>query len=169
MNGDQSYFVHEDDWAMIEIIPEVNVPQVSMTMQHDETGGNLHLNNRPVLRCPIAMHGLSLDILESLFGGKLSYTDDLMTGRTNDMQHVDNGFAFHHDTVGAVYGTHHDGMVCSLYIDNRLCDCDADFKPIIKGLHKLGRKFNLVLADWWLDTLVELKDMQRVTYYVEEE
>ena len=169
MDGNQSYFVHEDDWAMIEIIPEVNVPQVTTTMQTDETDGNLHLDDRPVIRCPIAMHGLSLDILESLFSGALTHTDDLQTGRTTDMHPVDNGFAFHHDTVGAIYGTHHEGMVCSLYMDNRLCDCDADFKPIIKGLHKLGRKFNLVLADWWLDTLVELKDKQRVITYVEEE
>ena len=164
-----TYFVHEDDWAMIEFLPIENKAQIEATMRTDHSQGNLHLDERPVIRCPIAMHGLSISTLEKHFAGYMTRTDDILTGTTTDMRDVPNGFAFYDELIGAVYGTQHDGMVCSLYFDNRVCDCDNDVDLLIKGMHKLGKKFKLMLADWWLDSLVDLNEKGDVQHYIDEQ
>jgi len=153
---------------MIELLPESNRYEVENTMRTDPTGGNLHLDARPILKCPIAINGVSVDNLNQIFGGVLTRADQVLTGRTTDMEPKENAFAFFDELFGAVYGTQHNGMICSLYFDNRVCDCDHDFRSVMKALNKVGKKYKLFLADWWLDIIVELSDKTAVKTYIEE-
>jgi hypothetical protein len=112
--------------------------------------------------------GLTVDELVDLFAGGLEPAETLFTGRTTDMQPALGGFALFHELTGAIYGTQDDGEITALYFDNRLCDCDHDFSGLMRGMHGLATRYDLVLVDWWLDLLVTLDTLDAVRDYVEE-
>lgn len=161
MSEDNSYFVHEDDWAMIEFLPVSARPQIEAAMQN--SGG---LDEHP--RIEAALPALPVAALETLFADSLMLADDLLSGRTTGMEPVPNGFALYHDLIGAVYGTERDGIAQTLYFDNRLCDCDHDLSGMIRGMVELSQQYDLMLADWWLDLAASLDGEEEARVYLEE-
>ena len=173
----QICYVHADDWGMIEIIPAENRDVVEKAMRASQTLGeqpgadaswniphtfakyNLNISKRSIV----------LGELETLFEDLLIYTEELITGYSTDLETVENGFAFFDEDFGAFYGTHIRGTIAQLCFDNRACNCGKDFTEVIIAFSTFGKQHNLIVADWYMDVIVDFQEESAFNRYIEEE
>jgi hypothetical protein len=161
----QTYFLHADDWGMIELIPKENQDVARKAL----AAGDLF--TRPEYVYVIGDRGLSLAELGWFFDGAMIAAGQLISGTTRQPELIEDGFAWFDPDFGAIYGTAVDGQVVRLYFHNTVCDCGADFEPHITGLLTLARTFNLILVDWFVDEIVSFNDQgdeNALRAYVEE-
>lgn len=159
MSADTFCYVHAEDWHGIWLAPAVNRPQIEAMMNsgdapdNDNTFGDVRIE---------------LGVLRAMFADTLAFTERLMTGYTTDTARVANGFAFYDDDFGAVYGTQQNGLVNALYFHNTFCDCGIDFSDVMTAMEQLAARYELIMVDWLMETIVNLSETGAMARYFEE-
>ena len=170
------FYLHEDEWAQIEILPIDNMERVKEVGAEGQAFSDAHFDGgswsaiyvRPSTERPISELGIALEELRALIGGRLEEAKKIDSGTYSDVGSVKNGFAFCGDFAesGAFYGLVDDGLIRELNMltpdweDARAVDLFTDV------LGEMGKRYGLMLADWWLFWMVDLRDGEAVKAYL---
>jgi hypothetical protein len=154
-------YVHAEDWKSIGFISAQHIADASAWLD-DASPTTAHPNT------DLREHKIPLSVLDSVLSSSLRRADELLTGYANDIQSVPQGFAYYDEDFGAVYGTASDGMVDELYFANMFCDCGKDFSAAMSALESFGKAHQLVMVDWELEVLIDLRQPEAMQQYYDE-
>ena len=183
-----SFYLHEDDWGMINLLPAENavwaegVAQEAQRAAQENFAGFAQIgeaqiptyNNIYVIpeeKHPISERAIRLEALRALLAGNWPEAERVESGYSSYTEEVGGAFAFgkaYADT-GAFYGSHKDGIVTRLNILRPASDDMQVIEPFEAALAHLGTQYNLVLADWWSDMVLDLRDPAGIRRYLAEE
>ncbi len=183
-----TFYLHEDDWGMINLLPVENAvwadgiaQEAKRAAQENFAGfaqfGDLQVPTYhnvfviPEEKHPISERGIRLDWLRALLAGGWPEAERVESGYSSHVEEISGAFAFGvaHGGSGAFYGSHRDGIVTRLHIIRPSFDDVQAVEAFEAALARLGREYNLVLADWWTDTVVDLRDTERIRRYLQRE
>lgn len=139
-------FVHAEEWHSIALIPAEQMDDIQR-----------HLDAEEEMESHVAPRGISIEAMHAAFGGVLTEADKLLSGYTTDLEHVEDGFGFYDDDFGGIYGTLKSDIVQDMYFNNTFCDCGLDFSAVMGALEAFARAHDLVLVDWLMGAVVDLR------------
>lgn len=180
-----SFYLHEDDWGMIDLLPAENagwaegVAQEAQRVARENFAGFAPFGGAqiptyhnvfviPEEKHPISERGIRLDSLRALLAGGWPEAEQVESGYSSHVGEISGAFAFGaaHGDPGAFYGSHRDGIVTSLHIIRPSFDDAQALEAFEAALVQLGQQYNLVLADWWTDSVVDLGDTGGIRRYL---
>jgi hypothetical protein len=171
------FYLHEDEWSMIDLLPEENFEDLMRTAAEAKAFGEEHFDGFgwtamyviPKPTHPLALRTLPLHELQELLGERFLAARSIQSGYSTYRESLPDGFAFveAEQADGVLYGQQKSGLVTGLH----LLPCDGAnhdrTTSISDTLHTLGTKYDLVLVDWWKDIIVDLQDRTTVVSYLE--
>ncbi|HEX8600548.1 MAG TPA: hypothetical protein VF952_18795 [Chloroflexia bacterium] len=120
----------------------------------------------PEEKYPISERNIRLDTLRSLLSEKWPEARKVESGYSSHTEELAGAFAFGAaHGGGAFYGSHKDGKVTSLHIIRPSSNEPEALQPFEAALARLGEQYNLILADWWTATVVDLRDPESIRGY----
>ncbi|MEO5952183.1 MAG: hypothetical protein ABIQ44_06885 [Chloroflexia bacterium] len=173
------FYLHEDDWGMITVMPAENLRWARRTMGEASAFGEAHKAEDgvgwtdmyviPAEEHSISEKGISLEALRKCVAGRLVEADEVSSGYSSYVEEVKNGFAFGESGLdkGAFYGNvDENGMVVRLEVVRP--DWEDEEAVVVFGemLEELGKRYELMLADWWWDVVVDLRDDEAIGRYL---
>ena len=114
----------------------------------------------------IATRGILLSELCETFAGYLVPAERVETGYSSHREGVPGGFALIGDAYGALYGHQREGVVAALNVARVAGERVDGAAQFIERVVGLGRKYDLILADWWRDQVIDLRKETEVTRYI---
>jgi hypothetical protein len=172
------FYLHEDDWGMIELLPVENMAGRQRVAEAARQFSQEHADGvgwTAMFEVPEAAHSLEerqiqLAELRALVGAWLPEAAMVESGYSSSVETVAHSFAFGGAAagLGAFYGTYKGDIITGLYClrpDGADAVAVARFAAL---LAMLGQRHRLMLADWWSDTLVDLRDAATITSYLHE-
>jgi hypothetical protein len=180
------FYMHEDDWGMISLLPAENatwargVAEEAQRASQENFAGYVEVGEGripvyksvhviPEEKHPISERAIRLEDLGALLLGGWPQADKVETGYSSHAEELKGAFAFGkaYDEAGAFYGSRSkDGIVTRLYITRPHSDDAQALEMFGAALERLGRRYGLVLADWWTDTAVDLRDPTSIREYL---
>jgi hypothetical protein len=163
-----AFYLHEDDWGMIEFAPLENRLQsehvVSEAREHwevhrapDRAGWTtLYVAPGPAIK--LAARGIRVDELAAVLGASWRRYARVESGYSSYRESVSDGFAFT-DGRDVVYGTLAGERVATLFAK----DASTTLRDT---LLLLGTTYRLLLIDLWRDHVVDLSDEGVVDQYL---
>jgi hypothetical protein len=167
-----SWFVHEDDWGMISLVPAENRADRAAVVEAARAHGEAHqapdglgwtaIYSAPPPPTDIDARKITLEALGAVLGSRWQPVADLVTGYSSHRERVATGYAFQLPEGPVLYGCITDGVISQLHVV-RIRPSMAD------TLHRLGSTFDLILCNLWDDSVVELADRSAVDAYCADE
>jgi hypothetical protein len=172
--ADYSFYLHEDEWAMINIMPaenfsrarEVAVEAQTFSQEHFDGQGWTGMYVIPKETHPIRIRQISLSTLQDLFLGYLAPVSQLETGYSTYREAVRNGFALVGERFGVLYGSCQEEIVTGLHVAHFVGEDVEGVEQFIDRVVSVGKEFNLMLADWWQHRIVDLQNRSEVARYI---
>jgi hypothetical protein len=171
-----TFYLHEDDWGMITLLPAENRAQAAETAQEAEAFGAAHFDGTswsavyvlPEPEHPISERHIPFDELHRLVGDGLVPAPAVMSGYGLQRDECERCYAFGtaYKGGGALYGYQADGTVMDLHVICPDPDNAAAVALFTERLRELGQRYDLILVDWWQDRIVELRDAAAVAAYL---
>jgi hypothetical protein len=167
-----TFHLHEDDWAMIDLVPAENAAASGAMVDEARRHGDAHRAPdgqgwkecfvAPPPQLPVAARRLTVEALAAHLGPAWHRPGEVTTGYSSLRVPVQGGFAF---TAGgaALYGTATAGVVDGLHLHGR-----NSSPTLLEALVALGAGANLVAVDLWLDEVVDLRDAVAIARYLAE-
>lgn len=168
MTTTSTFYLHEDDWGMIELAPLENRLQsehvVSEAREHGEANRApdgvgwtaLYVAPQPAIK--LAVRGIRVDELAAALGSSWRRYARVESGYSSYRESVSDGFAFT-DGRDVVYGTLDAERVATL--------CVKEASITLRGtLLLLGTTYRLLLIDLWRDHVVDLSDEGAIDRYL---
>ncbi len=159
---DNVCYVHAEDWQSIGFLPVEKIHAGEAWLDEARKDASL---------LPFSVNldrAVPVEVIEAALSPYLTRADQLLTGYANDLQVVADGFAYYDDDFGAVYGIASGGMVKELYFANMFCDCGKDFRTVMQAVEAFGQAHQLVMFDWELLMLVDLRQPGAIQAYYDE-
>jgi hypothetical protein len=171
------FYLHEDEWAMIDLLPSENFEETLRIAREAQTFGEEHFDGFgwtdvyviPKPTYPFSLRILPLHELQGLLRERFLAASIVQSGYSTYRETLPDCFAFveAEKADGAFYGDQKNGLVTRLHLlpcneenrDRRTC-----FTEI---LYTLGVKYDLVLADWWNHSIIDLRERNMVVQYLE--
>lgn len=171
------FYLHEDDWAMIDLVPAENFGELLRIAAEAKTFAEEHFDGFgwtamylvPKPTYPLALRTLALHELQKLLRERFLPACSVQSGYSSYRETLLDGFAFveAEQADGALYGEQKSGLVTGLHLlPCTEANC-ARRTGFIELLHTLGTTYDLVLADWWTHTIIDLRARNRVVQYLE--
>lgn len=172
------FYLHEDDWGMISVMPVENLVWARRTMGEASAFGEAHKAEDgagwtdvyliPGEEHSISEKGISLEALRHFIAGRLVEADEITSGYSSHVEGVKNGFAFGESGMdkGALYGNVENGIVIRLEALRPDWEDEEAVAAFGGMLVELGRMYGLMIADWWWDVVVDLRDEEAVGRYL---
>lgn len=172
-----AFYLHEDEWAMIDLLPSENFGELLRTAREAQTFGEEHFDGSswtdiyvvPRPTYPLSLRALTFNELQSIMGERFHLAHSVQSEFISYSETPPGCFAFveAEEADGAFYGEQENGLVTRLHLlpcnkesrDRRTCFTDI--------LHAIGSKYDLVLADWWSNTIVDLQERNMIEQYLE--
>lgn len=167
------FYLHEDDWGMIAVMPVENLKRAGEVAQEAEEFGEAHRAPDGVgwtdvyvvpEEFPISARGIRLEELREVIGGGLVEAEGVQSGYSSYVEVIKNAFAFREGDgkPGALYGNVKDGLVTGLYVLRPDWEEEGSVAWFERVLGELGERWGLMVADWWWDMTVDLRDGEAV-------
>ena len=175
MSEPRIFWLHEDEWAMIDILPAENFASAQQIAHEAEEFGNAHFDGLgwtgmfviPAAKIPLAQRNVPLSEIRALAQGYLPEAERVESGIRPGEISCDNGsFAFAAESKGAFYGEERDGIVQYLCMlpPERVDEAFMTFWA--SALATLGTTHHLILADWWNKRLIDLGNRDAIVRYL---
>jgi hypothetical protein len=183
-----NFYLHEDDWGMISLLPAENAGWAEDTAREAERasdenfagfvemgGGQIPTYNDvyviPEEKHPIREGSIRLDDMRALLADTWPEAEKVTSGYSTYVEEVSNAFAFGaaYGPSGSFYGSHEDGIVIGLHITRPVSNDAQAVEAFAAALAHLGRQYDLMLADWWSHTTADLRDPAGIRKYLEGE
>lgn len=171
-----TFYLHEDEWAMIDILPAENVKQLQGIAREAQTFGEEHFDGigwTDMYSIPRVTHSLSIRAIEfaelkSVLKERFLSADSVQTGYSSYRETLPDCFAFveAEKKDGAFYGKQMNGIVTGLHLLPSESGNESAIAIFTDILHALGMKHNLVLADWWSSQIVDLHVKDAIAHYM---
>jgi hypothetical protein len=169
------FYLHEDEWGMVQILPSENFTRTVEIAQEANNFGQEHFDGFgwtdmyviPEEKHPISIRKIPFVELSNLVGNVLSPADIVQSGYSSYRETLKNCFAFgeSNSEAGLFYGSQKDGIVVAL----NFFPCEPGNSGMVAVLTDilvtLGEKYDLILADWWIDAVVRLQSREAVSSY----
>lgn len=122
----------------------------------------------PEEKLPLSERRIHLNDLRSLLSETWPEAHKVASGYSSYTEELSGVFAFGvaHGGGGAFCGNHKAEMVTSLHIIRPSYDEPQALEAFEAALAQLGKQYNLVLADWWAKTVVDLRNPERIRSYL---
>ncbi|HEX8229674.1 MAG TPA: hypothetical protein VF826_10225 [Chloroflexia bacterium] len=179
-----TFYLHEDDWGMINLLPAENavwveeIAQEAQQASWENFAGFAQLGDAqiptyhnvyviPEEKFPLSERGIHLNDLRSLLVDKWPEAAKVSSGFSSHTEELSRVFAFGaaHGGEGAFYGNHKAEMVTRLHIRPSY-DEPQELEAFGAALAQLGKQYDLMLADWWAKTVVDLRNPERIRSYL---
>lgn len=161
---------------MIDILPSENVERVQSIAHEAQTFGETHFDGFgwtdiytiPEVAHPLSVRAIEFAALQIVLKERFFLADNVQSGYSAYRETLPDCFAFveAEKKDGAFYGKQINGILTGLH----LLPCEEGNESTIAIftdiLHRLGTKYNLVLADWWSTQVVYSCDKDAITHYV---
>jgi hypothetical protein len=171
------FYLHEDEWAMIDFLPAENYAESLRIAREAEAFGAEHFDGFgwtdmyviPKPTVPLASRAIPLDALQTILTERFLPAERVQSGYSTYREDIPNGFAFIEAAQGdeAFYGNQEDGLVKTLHLLPFVGQDETAPTWLIDCLHTLGTTYDLVLADWWQDAIIDLRERDKVVQYLE--
>jgi hypothetical protein len=171
-----TFYLHEDNWGMIELLPVENMAgrqrvaeaARQFAQEHSDGGGWTAMYEVPEAAHALEERQIPLAELRALVGAWLREAAVVESGYSSDVEAVAHAFAFGGAAagLGAFYGTYKGAIITGLYCLRPDCTDEVAVARFAAPLSTLGQRHRLMLADWWSDTLVDLRDAASITSYL---
>jgi hypothetical protein len=171
------FYLHEDEWAMIDLLPSENFEEILRTARKAQTFGEEHFDGfgwtdmyvLPPPTHPLSLKAFPLNELQAMLRERFLPASIVQSGYSSYREALPNCFAFleAEKADGAFYGVQENDLVTRLH----LLPCNEGNRDsitcFIDILHTLGTKYDLVLADWWNNKIIDLRERNMVIQYLE--
>jgi hypothetical protein len=171
------FYLHEDEWGMITIIPAENLVRSKEIAQEAEEFGKAHFDGFgwtdmyviPEEKYPLSTRQIPFYELYDLLSELLVPADIVQTGYSSYRESLKYGFAFGEPDgeLGAFYREQKDDLVITLHC----IPCGTQDVEKVEAFTKIltthGTRYNLILADWWRKRIINLQDRYEVTHYLQ--
>lgn len=162
--------LHEDEWGMIDLIPQENHAHAQAVVTAAVVHGEAHrapdglgftaVYVAPEPLCPLSQRVLSLSALATLLGPRWQQVGRVTSGYSSYREDLPHAYAFT-DGRHVLYGCERERLLTTLHLhpgsaDAALCDV----------LHVLGLGLRLILQDLWRDQVVDLTSRSAIEQYV---
>lgn len=165
------FFLHEDDWGMIDLQPRENLAAAQTTVSEAREHGETHrapdglgytaVYVAPEPQLPLSARALSLSTLSELLGRGWQRLASVTSGYSTYREELPRAFAFT-DGTSVLYGHHREGLVETLHLHR-----PSAHPTLIATLHSLGVTLRLILQDLWCDAVIDLADRAALTGYLQ--
>lgn len=179
---DGVFFLHEDEWGMIDIMPIENRAESMQTADTAEEFAKEHFDGFgytdifviPEPKHPLASRQIPLGFIRTLVTPHLMEAAKVESG-THPGEILPEAFrytgplksfAFGDDHLGALYGNHLQGVIQYLHLIPPDVKDEANRASWLSTLTTLGSAYRLMLSDWWIKVTVDLSDAAAVTAYL---
>lgn len=161
----ERFYLHEDDWGMIELVPVENRVQSEAVVAEARAHGEAHAAPEggwsavyvaPSPEVGIEVRRITLAALQECLGGEWRAHAGVDSGYASLREPVASAFALT-DGSSVVYGSLAGELVSSL------CTVPAEDA---RWLGRLGSAWRLVLVDLWRDEVVDLADSTAIERYL---
>ena len=174
----RQFYLHEDEWAMIDFLPSENFAESLRIARAAETFRAEHFDgfgwtgicmSFPSQRFPWALRAIPLEALQTILTARFLPAERVQSGYSTYQEDIPNAFAFveAEQGQGAFYGNQEDGLVKTLHLLHSFGEHAVVPAHLIESLHTLGTTYDLVLADWWQHTIIDLRERKNVVQYLE--
>lgn len=162
---------------MIDLLPSENVADLLRTAAEAKAFGEEHFDGvgwtamYVVLKPthPLTLRTLSLDQLQELLRERFVSARSVQSGYSSYRETLPDAFAFveAEQADGVLYGHQKSGLVTQLHL--LPCTDNNQNRTTWFGdiLHSIGTQYDLVLVDWWQDTVIDLRDRTMIVSYLE--
>ncbi len=180
-----SFYLHEDDWGMINLLPAENavwageIAQEAQQASQDNFAGFAQFGDAqiptyhnsyviPEEKVPLSERKIHLDNLRSLLAEKWPEANRVTSGYSSYTEELSGVFAFGAASggEGAFYGNHKAEIVTRLHIIRPSYDEPQALEAFEAALAQLGNQYDLVLVDWWTKRVLDLRDPQGIRSYL---
>jgi hypothetical protein len=174
-----TFYLHEDEWGMITLLPAENRARTEATAQEAEAFSAAHFDGTswdeiymlPEPDHPISERQIPFDALAALAGEGLVPAAAVLSGYSSQREECERCYAFGaaYGGGGALYGYQADGIVMDLHVISPRSTNAAAVTFFGDLLRTLGQQYDLILVDWWQDRIVALRDPAAVAAYLQSE
>jgi hypothetical protein len=172
---DGVFFLHEDEWGMIDIMPIENLKPAEEVARdakefreaHFDGFGWTDLYVIPRPAHPLAVRQIPFAFVREVVMSRLPEAKTVESGIKPGEIISRTGFAFGEDDEGAMYGNLEGGIVQYLHF---IPPGKRDHDILVfwtSALTTLGSTYRLMLADWWRKVRVDLSDTGAVDRYLQ--
>ena len=177
LSSDNSYFyLHEDEWGMVELLPVENMAAREDAIEEGRQFGVDHsagVGWTDVYLIPEAPHSIAekripIAELRSLVAPWLPEADIVQSGYGTHVETLPLSFAFGNRALhsGIFYGNNEGSTITQLNLIPPVGAAEANVAQLADALHTLGERYSLMLADWWSNRVVDLRDRDAVIGYL---
>lgn len=169
------FYLHEDEWAMIDLLPSENFDEILRIADSAQTFGEEHFDGFgwtdmfviPPPTYPFSLRTLPFHELQNLLRDRFLPAGIVQSGYSSYRETLPDCFAFveAEQADGAFYGEQKNGLVTGLHLLPFCEDNQSRRNIFIEVLHTLGVKYDLMLANWWFNTIVDLREMNSIVQY----
>jgi hypothetical protein len=177
MAGSEVFYMHEDEWGMVAVLPAENSARAVEIAQEAEEFGQEHFDGSswsevyviPAEEYRLADRRIPLAELAELIGGRLPAASKVQSGYSSYVEDLPASFAFGeaYSGSGAFYGDGKDGLITTLYVIPPGSGDPARAALFAQVLSQLGDKYDLILADWWHHHVLDLRDEYAVMRHMQ--
>jgi hypothetical protein len=174
------FFLHEDEWGMIDIMPIENLTESAQTADKAEEFAKEHFDGFgytdvfaiPEPKYPLASKRIPLDFIRSLVTPHLAEAEKVECGVRpgEDLSYLGpapfKSFAFGDNNLGALYGNHLEGVIEYLHLIRPDVRDDANRAFWLSVLTTLGSTHLVMLSDWWTMVSIDLADATAIREYL---
>lgn len=164
-------YIHEDDWAMIDLVPVENAAEAARSAVEADAHAEAHrapggvgwtaMYVVPAPSVALRARGLTLADVRATIGAAFAAPRAVTSGYSSYREELPRSFALE-GGGGILYGsTGDDGVVTGLHVY-----VVGEEPAFADGLEALGRAHRLILLDWWRHTQVDLTDGDAVARWI---
>lgn len=170
------FYLHEDEWAMIDLLPSENFEELLRTARAAQSFGEEHFDGFgwtdmyvvPSPTYPLSLRALPFNELQNLLRERFRQARSVQSGYSTYREACPESFAFveAEKADGAFYGDQENGLVIRLHLLPCNKENQSSIAYFVDILHILGTKYDLVLADWWNHTIIDLREKNLIVAYL---
>jgi hypothetical protein len=172
------FYLHEDDWGMVDIVPIENLSFLheerermeAFAAEHFDGVGWTDIYVRSEEPFALSSRAMPYARLAELFGRLLPAAARVETGYSSYREPCASCFAFGKAYDFALYGDAKGDIVTALSLSMVAPSIDAARKQeLVAALGMLGREFRLALVDWQRSQIVDLAQQAAIEQYLGDE
>ncbi len=120
------FYLHEDEWAMIDLLPAENLAEVQQMTRRAQSFGEEHFDGFgwtnmyvfPQPTYPLSLREIGFNELKALLAERFHLADIVQSGYSSYREVQADGFAFveAEKADGAFYGREKNGLVTTLHL-----------------------------------------------------
>ena len=174
-DGTNSIFFHEDDYRQVEILPIENVialkaktnSQIKFALEHFDGHGFTDAQSRDGQeRVELSERLISVSEFEQVVHSlELDRANTVLTGYSTHREIAPNTVGFNGGGYASVFYSYSNGFIQHIWFTN---NWDFDRERFVSFLNQIGLRWELLLVDWNLADVVDLRSTEYITRYFEE-